>query len=98
MVHYSTDFVFDGEKGAPYTEDDKPAPINVYGKTKLDAELAVASITDNHLILRIAWVYGRKSRNFVWTMIEKAIRTNLVLINPDAAVNAAGPSTERHRV
>jgi dTDP-4-dehydrorhamnose reductase len=68
LVHYSTDFVFDGQKKAPYTEEDTPHPLGVYGQTKLDGDLAIRESGVPHLIFRLAWVYGRRGKNFLLTM------------------------------
>jgi dTDP-4-dehydrorhamnose reductase len=68
LVHYSTDFVFDGRKKTPYTEEDVPAPLGVYGQTKLDGDIAIRESGVPHLIFRLAWVYGRRGRNFLLTM------------------------------
>lgn len=68
MVHYSTDYVFDGEKQKPYTEADTPNPINAYGKTKLAGEQAIQAVGISHLILRTSWVYGARGKNFLLTM------------------------------
>lgn len=68
LVHYSTDFVFDGRKTSPYTEEDIPAPLGVYGQTKLEGDLAIRESGVPHLILRLAWVYGNRGRNFLLTM------------------------------
>ena len=68
IVHYSTDYVFDGEKNTPYTENDPPNPQNIYGKTKLAGEEAIASVGVDHLILRTSWVYGLRGKNFLLTM------------------------------
>ncbi len=70
LVHYSTDYVFDGEKDDPYAEDDTPAPISVYGRSKLLGEEAVRRSGAAHLILRVAWVYGARRRNFLTTMLD----------------------------
>jgi dTDP-4-dehydrorhamnose reductase len=71
VIHISTDFVFDGEKGAPYTPADAPAPLGVYGKTKLDGEIAVREATDGDaIIIRTAWLYSRFGHNFVKTMLR----------------------------
>lgn len=68
LVHFSTDYVFDGRKTGAYTEADTPNPLGVYGASKLAGELAVARAGVPHLILRTAWVYGLRGRNFLLTM------------------------------
>jgi dTDP-4-dehydrorhamnose reductase len=81
-VHYSTDYVFDGSKGAPYTEEDAPAPLSVYGRTKLAGEQGVASAGGRHLILRTSWVYGARGSNFLRTMLRLAReRTELRVVS-----------------
>ena len=71
MIYISTDYVFDGQGERPWEPDDKCyAPLNVYGKSKLDGELAVSSILDKHFIVRIAWVFGLNGKNFIKTMIN----------------------------
>jgi dTDP-4-dehydrorhamnose reductase len=72
VVHYSTDYVFDGSKATPYDEADSPAPINVYGKTKLAGEQAIRVSGIPHLILRTAWVYSTRGRNFLRTILRLA--------------------------
>ncbi len=72
LVHYSTDYVFDGSKPVAYTEDDAPNPQSVYGRTKLAGEEAVRSSGCKHLILRTSWVYGVHGGNFVKTMLRLA--------------------------
>ena len=72
LIHYSTDYVFDGGKGMPYTEDDAPSPINVYGRTKLAGEQAVQAVDVPHLILRTSWVYGARGKNFLLTILRLA--------------------------
>jgi dTDP-4-dehydrorhamnose reductase len=68
LVHYSTDYVFDGTGKVPYREDDTPNPQGVYGRTKLDGEEAIAKAGCDWLILRTAWVYGARGGNFMRTM------------------------------
>ena len=70
LIHYSTDYVFDGTKPAPYTEDDSPAPLSVYGRSKREGELAIAATGARHLILRTSWVYGLHGANFMKTMLR----------------------------
>lgn len=72
LIHYSTDYVFDGTKGAPYTEDDEPRPINAYGRSKLEGERAIQAVDVPHLILRTSWVYGMRSKNFLLTILRLA--------------------------
>jgi dTDP-4-dehydrorhamnose reductase len=68
LLHYSTDYVFDGRKATPYDEDDTPNPLNVYGRSKLAGEQAIAAVGGAHLILRTSWVYSRHAKNFLLTM------------------------------
>ena len=70
MLYISTDYVFDGSKDGFYEVDDKPNPINVYGKTKLLGEQAVQRILDKYFIVRISWVFGDHGNNFVKTMLR----------------------------
>jgi dTDP-4-dehydrorhamnose reductase len=72
LVHYSTDYVFDGSSNLPYVETDRPNPINVYGKTKLAGEEAIRAVGAPYLILRTAWVYGTRGRNFLLTILRLA--------------------------
>jgi dTDP-4-dehydrorhamnose reductase len=72
VVQVSTDFVFDGRRSVPYTEDDPPAPLSEYGRTKLDGERRVAAATSEHLIVRTSWLYGRGRGNFVDSIRTRA--------------------------
>jgi dTDP-4-dehydrorhamnose reductase len=68
LVHYSTDYVFDGTKDAPYVEEDPPNPLNVYGRSKLAGEQAIRNVGGAYLILRTSWVYAPHGKNFFLTM------------------------------
>ncbi len=68
LIHYSTDYVFDGSKPAPYTEADAPNPLGVYGQSKLAGEQAIAAVGGEYLILRTSWVYASHGKNFLLTM------------------------------
>ena len=70
LVHFSTDYVYDGTKPAPYVEADAVNPLSVYGSTKLDGERAIAATGCAHLILRTSWVYGPRGKNFLFTMLR----------------------------
>lgn len=72
LLHYSTDYVFDGTKASPYLESDPVNPINAYGRTKLEGERAIAQSGCDHLVLRTQWVYGRHGGNFLLTMLRLA--------------------------
>ncbi len=72
IVHFSTDYIFDGRKGTPYGEEDPPAPINVYGASKLEGERFLQDLAENYLLIRTAWLYGRHGNNFVKTILKKA--------------------------
>ena len=79
----STDYVFDGSKGAPYVESDEPRPLSVYGQSKLAGEHATAEANDRHFIVRSAWLFGRDGRNFVDTMLQLAADHGEVLVVRD---------------
>jgi dTDP-4-dehydrorhamnose reductase len=72
LIHYSTDYVFDGSKAGAYLEEDVPNPLGVYGQTKLTGEQAIRAVGGNHLILRTSWVYGARGKNFLLTMLRLA--------------------------
>lgn len=72
LIHYSTDYVFDGRKSSPYVEDDAPNPLNVYGETKLAGERAIQAAASRYVILRTSWVYGLRGKNFMLTMLKLA--------------------------
>lgn len=72
LVHYSTDYVYDGTKTTPYVEDDAPNPLSAYGRSKLAGDRAVQESGCAHLILRLCWVYGARGHNFMLTMMRLA--------------------------
>ena len=83
MIHYSTDYVFDGRKQGSYTEDDVPNPLSVYGRSKLAGEQAVQQAGIAHLILRTSWVYGMRGKNFLLTMRRLAMERDELRIVSD---------------
>jgi dTDP-4-dehydrorhamnose reductase len=74
MVHISTDYVFDGTKGTPYTEDDVPNPLSVYARSKYQGELRVMESGASACVLRTAWLYGRHGKNFVKAILTAAAK------------------------
>ncbi|HZP19675.1 MAG TPA: dTDP-4-dehydrorhamnose reductase [Bauldia sp.] len=72
LIHISTDYIFDGEKGAPYLEDDEPNPLNRYGATKLAGEIAVRETHPRHLIIRSGWLFGAYGNNFLVRFLARA--------------------------
>jgi len=91
VIHFSTDYVFDGTKDGAYTEDDTPNPLNIYGASKLEGENRLRAATDRHLILRVSWVFGRIGRSFVDTILRLAKeREELTVV--DDQVGAPSPA------
>ncbi len=72
MIHFSTDYVFDGEKREPYTEEDQANPISIYGESKLAGEQNVLAVQDRNLVLRVSWVFGPDRPSFIDAMIQQA--------------------------
>lgn len=85
MIQLSTDYVFDGALERPYREDDPTGPISAYGASKLAGEQAVAAATDNHAILRTAWIYSPFGKNFVKTMLHLAETRDEIAVVADQA-------------
>ena len=82
LVHYSTDYVFDGTQSTPYVEEDEARPVNLYGKSKLAGEKAIHASGCRHLILRASWIYSARGTNFVLTMLKLARqRSELVVVD-----------------
>jgi dTDP-4-dehydrorhamnose reductase len=72
LIHFSTDYIFDGTKNSPYLEDDPPNPINVYGSSKMAGERNIRNATENYLIIRTQWLYGEGGNHFVKTILKLA--------------------------
>jgi dTDP-4-dehydrorhamnose reductase len=83
MIHYSTDYVFDGSSATPYVEDAPAHPLNVYGRSKLEGERAIAAVGGANLILRTSWVYGLRGQNFLLTMRRLARERDEIRIVAD---------------
>lgn len=83
IIHFSTDYVFDGNSSEPYKEDHGCNPINLYGAAKLAGERYLQSLSNNYLLIRTEWLYGKNGKNFVRTILEKAGTTNKLEIVDD---------------
>jgi dTDP-4-dehydrorhamnose reductase len=87
LVHYSTDYVFDGRKGSPYMETDVPDPLNVYGESKLAGEIAIQQSAETYLILRTSWVYSLRGDSFVTKTLSWARKNTRLRIVSDQVSN-----------
>lgn len=100
LIHYSTDYVFDGSKPSPYTELDPPSPLNVYGRSKLEGERLIQSSGCRYLIFRISWLYAPHSKNFYKTIRSLSESKPILSIvddqcgSPTSAFDVAEASTE----
>lgn len=83
LVHISTDYVFDGQKGTPYVETDSISPLGVYGRSKAEGEIEIRSILKEHIILRTSWLYGIYGQNFVKTMLNLATSKQKIRVVSD---------------
>lgn len=83
LVHYSTDYVFDGTRSTPYVEEDEANPVNIYGRSKLAGERAIAAIGCKHLILRASWIYSAHGTNFVLSMLRLARQRKEIAVVDD---------------
>ena len=83
LMYISTDYVFDGRKDAPYETDDKTHPLNMYGKTKLDGELAVKKYTDKFFVVRTSWAFGIHGNNFVKSIMRAAQTKSMLKVVDD---------------
>lgn len=92
LVHFSTDYVFDGTKGSPYVESDEPAPLNVYGRSKLAGDRAVISVGGAHIILRTSWVYSMRQGGFVTKVLQWARQQEVLRVVDD---QISGPTSAR---
>lgn len=83
LVHYSSDYVFDGKKGSPYTEEDLTNPLNVYGLSKYEGETSARTISANHLVFRTSWVYGEGKQNFLYKFSQWAKTKKVINVSDD---------------
>lgn len=93
LIHFSTDFVFDGSKGAPYTEDDEPNPLSIYGKSKLAGDTAVKLILPSSYVIRTACLFGGQGRNFLTRILENAKKNGSVEVPNDVV---GSPTYAKH--
>ena len=94
LIHFSTDYVFNGEKRAPYTEEDEANPISVYGESKLAGEKNVLGTENRHLVVRVSWVFGPDRPSFIDGMIERARENETV----DAVTDKFSTPTYTHDI
>jgi dTDP-4-dehydrorhamnose reductase len=87
LIHYSTDYVFDGTKGSPYDETDLPHPLNIYGASKLSGEKAIQSVGGDYLIFRTAWVYSLRRESFVTKVMEWGRKNETLRVVDDQISN-----------
>jgi dTDP-4-dehydrorhamnose reductase len=96
LIHFSTDYVFDGKKNAPYTEEDMAFPLSVYGESKLEGERRVLEVSSQHLVIRLSWVFGPDKPSFIDQIIQRARENDVVTAvadkfsAPTYTINVAG--------
>jgi len=78
LIHFSTDYVFDGKKSDPYTEEDKAVSLSVYGESKLEGERRVLEVSSQHLVVRLSWVFGPDKPSFIDQIIQRAREDDVV--------------------
>lgn len=83
LVHFSTDYVFDGKQQVPYKETDTPHPLSIYGRSKLEGEQKLQAAYENHLIFRLSWLFGYEGHNFVKTMLDLMKKHELLRVVDD---------------
>lgn len=83
IVQFGTDYIFDGKKGEPYTEEDPPSPLGVYGESKLEGEREIIKSGARHLIIRTQWLFGRHGKNFVFSIVDRLKRKGSVEVVDD---------------
>lgn len=92
LIHFSTDYVFDGKKNLPYFEDDQTNPINFYGESKLLGEREIIKILDNYLIIRTSWVFGKYGNNFPKIMLSKSELKDLKVVSDQCGMPTSSSS------
>ena len=92
LIHYSTDYVFDGKKGGLYTEKDSPNPMNTYGRSKLAGEEAVQKHGGDFLLLRTSWVFGNGTQNFIYKLRQWARKNSVIKLSSDEVSVPTGTS------
>jgi len=93
LVHFSTDYVFDGLKKSPYIEEDPPNPLNLYGKSKLMGEISIREESLRYLIFRVSWVFGKGRQNFIYKLLKWAEEKEIIEVSSDEVSSPTSTST-----